>query len=403
VVSILEKPLDMINEQDLRELVESQIPEHHQIEYKAVLPGRSDKERKEFLGDATSFANAAGGMIFYGIPELPEGGGLPDSRLTGIGLADPDQLILQLDHLLLGGVRPRMLGVRLRAIPLASGNFVVVLRVRQSLNPPHMVTLDKSQRFYARGSAGRHALDIDQLRDMFARSERGTDRIRDFRLARIAKVIAGDSPVPLGPDKPTLIVHLIPIGALSRELRFDADALRQHEQKLALLCGPCSCSSRLNLDGLVSYWAQVSGNGPSYVQAFRDGSIEAVDRYCFFHHDDSQRLAGQELEVAVMRATGGCIDYQKHLGVEVPIVVMVTVLGVSGWRMPFEMYSARRGDHAIDRSDLVVPEVILEDFESDIDVVLKPVFDAIWNAADRDGSPYYGEDGRHACRWALQR
>ena len=56
------KPLESITEADLRSLTENGASEIKTLEYKRSLPGRSDEEKKEFLADASSFANPAGGI-----------------------------------------------------------------------------------------------------------------------------------------------------------------------------------------------------------------------------------------------------------------------------------------------------------------------------------------------------
>ena len=68
----LEKPIDQVVEADLRTLIENQVSERKAIDYKQALPGKSDGENKEFLADVSSFANASGGHLIYGMRE--EGG-----------------------------------------------------------------------------------------------------------------------------------------------------------------------------------------------------------------------------------------------------------------------------------------------------------------------------------------
>jgi len=63
----LEKDLQLIQEADLEELIKNKVPEGKTTEYKQVLPGSSDADKKEFLADVSSFANAAGGHLLYGI------------------------------------------------------------------------------------------------------------------------------------------------------------------------------------------------------------------------------------------------------------------------------------------------------------------------------------------------
>lgn len=47
----------------------------------------------------------------------------------------------------------------------------------------------------------------------------------------------------------------------------------------------------------------------------------------------------------------------------------------------------------IDRDVLLVPEVVVEDFNVASDQVMKPIFDAVWNAAGWPGSHNYDNAG----------
>lgn len=62
-MSVEDKPLDDVTEADLDALVVAGSPERRVRDYKAALPGGTDSERKEFLFDVSSFANAAGGHL----------------------------------------------------------------------------------------------------------------------------------------------------------------------------------------------------------------------------------------------------------------------------------------------------------------------------------------------------
>jgi predicted HTH transcriptional regulator len=62
-------PLDLIDETILQTLVSNKVAEGKKIEYKQALPGNSDSEKKEFLADVSSFANAIGGDLIFGVEE----------------------------------------------------------------------------------------------------------------------------------------------------------------------------------------------------------------------------------------------------------------------------------------------------------------------------------------------
>lgn len=60
------------------------------------------------------------------------------------------------------------------------------------------------------------------------------------------------------------------------------------------------------------------------------------------------------------------------------------MLGVSGFEMPTQSLPASVASEAIERDTLLFPEVWLDDYPTDMSSLvesLRPVFDALWNAA----------------------
>ena len=98
---------DAIDEAALRSLVDNQVAERRDLEYKRDLPGRADEDVKEFLADVTSLANAQGGDLIFGMEEA-EG---VATNLEGVGIADPDAEILRLESSLRDNVAPRLIGL----------------------------------------------------------------------------------------------------------------------------------------------------------------------------------------------------------------------------------------------------------------------------------------------------
>ena len=89
---------DNIAEADLTEQIATGVPEGIFVDYKKDMYGRSDADVKEFLKDASSFANTAGGHLIVGIDEA---GGIP----TGINPlnGDADQDLQRMESLLRDG------------------------------------------------------------------------------------------------------------------------------------------------------------------------------------------------------------------------------------------------------------------------------------------------------------
>ena len=76
-------------------------------------------------------------------------------------------------------------------------------------------------------------------------------------------------------------------------------------------------------------------------------------------------------------------------GARGPAALMLTLLHVRGW----DLKGGDTGDerlvaHPIDRDDLIVPEVFLEDLAADPAAAFQAIFDPIWNAAGYPGSRF---------------
>lgn len=60
---MISKGIEQITEEDLQNLIGNSVSERKTIEYKQTLPGNSDSDKKEFLADVSSFANASSGDL----------------------------------------------------------------------------------------------------------------------------------------------------------------------------------------------------------------------------------------------------------------------------------------------------------------------------------------------------
>jgi hypothetical protein len=400
----LEKPIEQVVEADLRTLIEDQVSERKTIEYKQALPGKSNGERKEFLADVVSFANASGGHLVYG---MKEEGGLP-IELCGLDLDDPDSTVTALDSSIRTGIKPRIPGVVVWPVRLDSGRVAIVIRVPRSFASPHMVTYGGSSRFFARTSNGKEQLDVEQIRAAFLMSDKTAERVRDFRLDRVAKIRAEDTPVPLTQGA-KIVLHVVPLGAFSPLAQIDLQSVAVVSRELQLIplgrpvAGP---DGRYNLEGYVRYTRSRDDRyATAYLQIFRSGALETVDTSLVSHSATGGHLQAANLKADVIEKLGYYVSSLKLLGADVPFAVAMSLLGVKGYEIgpretalmhgngrfnrdvirykaekelaPDKMYRIGR----FDRDMILVPEVLLESFDTDIAHLMKQPFDVVWNAA----------------------
>ncbi len=274
---MIDRELDEIVPEDLQRLHANGVPESRTLEYKQQLPGGTDGERKEFLGDVSSFANAIGGDLVYGVTEARE-----DGRATGIpatvtGLAGINQDIegRRLESMLRDGVAPRLPSVRLRWMQGFPEGPVLIIRVARSWSGPHMVTYQQHSRFYARAGGGKYALDVFELRQAFLNSGSLRERAREFRAERLGRLLAGEMAMALS-STALICVHVLPHAALAGAFEVDLQLAANQGRNLQPFY-----SDRLgwtyNLDGLVAFSPQHDGTNSAYLQVHRNGVLETVN------------------------------------------------------------------------------------------------------------------------------
>jgi predicted HTH transcriptional regulator len=137
---------------DIENLIANRVAEHRTLEYKRQLPVKTRDGSHELLADVSSFANAQGGDILYGIEEKS---GLPNA-IRGINVENRDAEQLKLENQLYAGIEPRLPGLRSRWIDCGEEGFVFLVRVPPSNIGPHRVISGKSNAFYGRKSNGRY-------------------------------------------------------------------------------------------------------------------------------------------------------------------------------------------------------------------------------------------------------
>src|SRR5437667_8363505 len=102
--------LSELNGTRLQALVDAGLREGRQFEFKQQLPGGSDDDKREFLADVSSFANAAGGDLVYGLGDRIENGkrtGEVD-RIVGLPGVTLEAERLRLESTIRTGIDPRL-------------------------------------------------------------------------------------------------------------------------------------------------------------------------------------------------------------------------------------------------------------------------------------------------------
>ena len=389
-------PFDKIDETTIQQLVDNEVAEIKTLDYKRDLPGGGDEAKREFLADVTSFANASGGHIVFGVEEKK---GAPIAA-NGVTCDDPDATISWLESVVREGIAPRIPNLKTKAITGFDKGPVFVMEIPKSWVGPHMVSFNKSSRFYTRTSNGKSLLDVQEIRNAFLATESQGERIRNFIMERIANIMGDETPVPLSSPQ-RLVLHLIPLPSFLNRERLALNNAKPALNAFSPL-GSRGCDHRWNVDGYLNFRTLSNEDRKSkgYCQLFFDGAVENVwaDVLQQIPHDvpgtSPNFIASVAYEKYCIEATATHLKGYQQLGLEPPFIVFLALLNCEGAYMSVRMCD--EPGNPIDRKVVRAPEVFVDSIECDFDAlaaILKPAFDAVWNACGFASSHNYNNEG----------
>ena len=392
---LLGKQLKDFREEDFASLKDGGVSESRAIEYKRDLPGILGDERKEFLYDVAAMANGGGGCIFYGIDA--KDGAIESS--PGVP-ANADKTRLDFESRIRDGIAPRV-RVHIWHCELESKNNIFFIEIPPSWSAPHMVIYKDSNKFYSRNSSGKYRMSVDEIKAMILNSAELPERIERWISERLLSLANGDSAVRLHPLR-WIAIHIVPTISMSRsasldvaEKAFESVTLNREFRR-----------KRYNLDGLLYHMDSTDDYGGQYLQIFRTGRIELVtairaEGFLINSSVQGDCLNVNQIEHDLIALVSRCLEFLQISEVEPPLTINVSSEGVKGLtafippqnRSTFINLNAARRE--IQTNRLRLPSIWLEDWKEaeEVDKLLRPAFNAFWNACGWPNSPNYDEHG----------
>lgn len=186
------------------------------------------------------------------------------------------------------------------------------------------------------------------------------------------------------------IFHIIPLSAVSSTATIDAKHIYRNHAAFSPL-GSMGMSPRFNLDGVINERGGEANDG--YTQIFRNGIVEAAESGLLNSNNGKNGIAGLRLERLFFNALTSYVNGLKTLGIEPPLILMFNLEGVE--RAYYPVIDQFRDERIpFDRPVVALPECYVEDFGNDADYhcVVKPAFDALWNAIGLDDSRFFDKE-----------
>jgi hypothetical protein len=381
----------------LEQLVTTGATEGQHLDFKRELPTIwNDSAKVKFLADITAFANAGGGDIVYGVDQDRDAKAI---AVVPQVLAGIDAEVRRLQDFMLNLVEPRLSGVQIQPIQVIVDGVTghaLVIRVPPSWAGPHRSKANFH--FYVRDGLRNRQLEIPEIRAMFIRSDSQFQRMRDFRIERLAKVVIGQTPILLSTG-PKIVVHVFATQTTLGQAYIDPVSYSRNQRRLPAIGNMPASPVTLNFDGAFGPIV-ASGRKPGYTQQFRQGYFEAVWELTPSDNVQKPVLPGGAYEnylnnfLTSVRAEFVAHDLAQGMVVFVSLVGADQVVFVG----PSEMgLGWGHSEKQFDRKDILLPDALIE-AEVTIGRGMRSTYDLMCQAAGYEGSKNYGEDGE----WKVQ-
>lgn len=188
-------------EMRLKQFVDDQVDESITLDYKdeGALPLKDfsgsvrEMKRGDMSKDVSAFANSAGGVIIYGVPET----GTPP-KPTGLTGVDPAQISREtIEQVINSRIQQRIDGVRITVVSLTisnPGRVAYVVEIPQSLDAPHQAD---DNRYYKRFNFQSLPMEDYEVRDVRNRARQPLVLAHCSRLRNPSVLADGSVQVPV--------------------------------------------------------------------------------------------------------------------------------------------------------------------------------------------------------------
>jgi Putative DNA-binding domain len=384
-----DRRLREITEADLRQIIDVQLSEHLELDYKGALYDDNDRGHKEFLQDICMFANSGGGILLLGISEQRDVAGqptgLPDPIAElGIEIPNTEKLLQAYDARTLAAIEER-LPLESFAIPVAGNRFVVAIRVPNSMSKPHRVHYQGRTYFTSRRERDRYEMNVREIKEMMMRT---ASRLEDSQ-DRISNALEN---IGLGPQLNTPSIHIGIIPVFWQNFMVDVQnrdvihAVSEFHLGFHNFLQPT-----YNFNGLVR---QIVGHEDSFVQVGRDGSILLAKRLDLARVGGTLSIRPAAIDIILRAFVSHCSTVYAAAGITGPFLLTMllrTPQAISGL-FPSQIPGAEEQGGITLPGDYPFP-VMQADSLLDIDRVIRPLCDQAHQMFGRQASPFFDADG----------
>jgi len=146
---------------DFENLVQDQVPEGPNLEYKSTAYGGAASEIREMLRDVSALANLEGGYLIMGVKQDEN-----DRAQEIVPIGNIVQITQAIRLACLDGISERIDGLEVKCYEVSSNTGIIAIRVPKSNNRPHMVSKEHRTEFFRRYDTDKREMSIDEIRSL---------------------------------------------------------------------------------------------------------------------------------------------------------------------------------------------------------------------------------------------
>jgi hypothetical protein len=256
-----------------------------------------------------------------------------------------------------------------KALGLANGRSIVIVRVARSWQAPHRNR--QSGAFPARNSRGKYPMDVAELRSAFLNGANLEQRVRQFREERAGVIDSNLAPRLLTAGI-AVCLHIVPVESMLGERRLDLNASSDLLYKFRPMGNFSGFDIGVNLEGGLAY----TSSDKAYTQLFRTGEVEAV--FVYPERDGHEKALYGEFERHVRLAASTYLDELRMLEFTGPVALMLSIYRAEGSHLSINSMSVF-APFALKARVLHTPAVVVQE-RSELENQLTSLFEIIWNA-----------------------